>query len=196
MVDDGSSDQTRAIAKAFLRPDQDVLLTHPTSQGKGCAIQSAQRVATGDLVIIQDGDLEYSPEDWGRILHPMLDGRADAVFGTRFLGSGERRVLYFWHSVGNQILTLLSNAVTNLNLSDMETGYKAFTGDVFQRLKLSEKGFGIEVEITARLARMRARIFEVPISYAGRTYAEGKKINWRDGIWALWCVLKYGLKLR
>jgi glycosyltransferase involved in cell wall biosynthesis len=160
--------------------------------GKGAAIRTALAASTGNIVIVQDADLEYDPHDWVHLLEPILDGRADAVFGSRFTGT-PRRVLYFWHSLGNKALTTLSNVLTNLNLTDMETCYKAMRGDIARSLKLTANRFGFEPEVTARLARAHARIYEVPISYAGRTYAEGKKINWRDGVAAFWHIVKYNL---
>jgi len=191
-VDDASSDGTfdRLTLRAREAEGAIVVARHPENRGKGAAIQTAREHATGDLAIIQDADLEYDPTDFPAILAPMLDGLADAVMGTRFYGGGAHRVLYFWHRVGNLGLTILSNMVTNLNLTDMEAGYKAFTMPVFRLMLLTNPRFGIEPEIVARLAQMGARVYEVPISYHGRTYAEGKKITWRDGVAALHHILR------
>lgn len=191
VVDDGSSDGTSQEVLKHIRRDRDRLIRHEKRLGKGRAVRSAQPFATGDYIVIQDADLEYDPADWPRLLHPLRTGKADVVFGTRFGGVGEKRVLYFWHTVGNKVLTVFSNVFTNLNLSDMETGYKVFSRDVFGRLAIRENGFGMEPEITARVAKMRAKVYEVPISYYGRTYQEGKKINWKDGLWAIWCIVRY-----
>ena len=195
VVDDASTDGTGEILERLEREGRiDKLYRQPVNQGKGAAIRKALGLSTGDIVIVQDADLEYDPQDWPVLLEPVTDGRADACFGSRFLG-GPHRVLYFWHSVGNRILTMYSNMLTNLNLTDMETCYKAIRGDVARRLlpELRSNRFGFEPEITARLARHDARIFEVQISYAGRTYAEGKKINWKDGIAAFWHITKFNL---
>ncbi len=172
----------------------DTVIHQPENRGKGAAIRTALAASTGSIVIVQDADLEYDPADWVQLLEPLVDGRADAVFGSRFLG-GPHRVLYYWHSVGNKVLTTYSNMLTNLNLTDMETCYKAIRGDVARRLlpELRSNRFGFEPEITARLAKHDARIYEVQISYAGRTYAEGKKINWKDGVAAFWHITKYNL---
>jgi glycosyltransferase involved in cell wall biosynthesis len=189
-IDDGSKDGTRAVLQRL--KDQgiiDVLLVHKVNRGKGAAIRTGITHATGDVIVIQDADLEYDPAELPKLLEPILDGRADAVFGSRFMG-GPHRVLYFWHSLGNGLLTLLSNMITDLNLSDMETCYKMVRADLMQRLPLSTDRFGIEPELTARLAQAGARIYELPISYAGRTYAEGKKIGWRDGVAAFWHILR------
>jgi glycosyltransferase involved in cell wall biosynthesis len=170
------------------------LFTHERNQGKGAALRTGFTQATAPIVIVQDADLEYDPAEFYRLLDPILAGKADAVFGSRFLGgSGAHRVLYYWHSVGNHFLTMLSNMFTDLNLTDMETCYKAFRREVLQQVRLREDRFGFEPEITAKVARLRVRIYEVAISYYGRTYAEGKKIGWRDGFRALWCILKYNL---
>lgn len=192
-VDDASTDGTREVLER-LRVEGviDELVVHPRNMGKGAAVRSAIPRATGDVVVIQDADLEYDPFDLPRLLEPIADGRADAVFGSRFLGS-PRRVLYFWHRVGNGLLTLLSNMFTNLNLTDMETCYKMVRADLMKSLPLRSKRFGIEPELTARLAQAGARVYEVPISYNGRTYAEGKKINWKDGVAALWHILRSNL---
>jgi glycosyltransferase involved in cell wall biosynthesis len=194
-VDDYSTDGTQQILESLLAQGRiDQLFRQPENQGKGAAIHKALSMSTGDIVIVQDADLEYDPADWPVLLEPILDGRADACFGSRFLG-GPHRVLYYWHSVGNKMLTTYSNMLTNLNLTDMETCYKAIRGELARSLvpELTAKRFGFEPEITARLARRDARIFEVPISYSGRTYAEGKKIGWRDGIAAFWHITRFNL---
>ncbi len=192
-VDDCSTDGTRQRlgelhAAGFIHK----LILQPVNGGKGRAIRTALTASTGEIVIVQDADLEYDPQDWPVLLQPIIDGKADACFGSRFLG-GPHRVLYYWHSVGNTLLTIFSNMMTNLNLTDMETCYKAIRGDLARSLVLTSDRFGFEPEVTARLAQRDARIYEVPISYAGRTYAEGKKINWRDGIAAFWHILKFSL---
>jgi len=192
-VDDCSTDGTREeLARLLAAGRIDKLELHEVNRGKGAAIRTALAASTGNVVIVQDADLEYDPADWPTLLGPIIDGRADAVFGSRFLG-GSHRVLYFWHSVGNKALTTLSNMLTNLNLTDMETCYKAIRGDLARSLRLGSNRFGFEPEVTARLARAKARIFEVPISYSGRTYAEGKKIGWRDGVAAIWHIIRYNL---
>lgn len=190
-VDDASTDGTRAELESLLSSGAiDVLVVHPENRGKGAAIRSALARATGDVVVVQDADLEYDPHDIVRLLGPVRDGRADAVFGSRFRGEVSR-VLYYWHSLGNGMLTMLSNMVTNLNLSDMETCYKLVRRDLMCSLPLRSDRFGFEPEITARLAQSCARIYEVPISYSGRTYAEGKKIRWTDGVAALWHIVRF-----
>ena len=194
-VDDHSTDGTGEILQTLLAQGRiHQLFRQPENRGKGAAIRQALTMSTGDIVIVQDADLEYDPADWPVLLEPILDGRADACFGSRFLG-GPHRVLYYWHSVGNSMLTMYSNMLTNLNLTDMETCYKAMRGELARLLlpKLTAHRFGFEPEITARLAHADARIFEVPISYSGRTYAEGKKIGWRDGIAAFWHITKFNL---
>ncbi len=192
-VNDCSTDGTKAILDRLLADGLiDVLVHKPVNEGKGAAIRTAIARSTGTVVIVQDADLEYDPADWPQLLQPIVEGKADAVFGSRFLG-GSHRVLYFWHSVGNNLLTLMSNMFTNLNLTDMETCYKAITGDLARSLVLTSDRFGFEPEVTARLAQRRARIFEVPIGYAGRTYAEGKKIGWRDGVAAFWHIIRFNL---
>jgi glycosyltransferase involved in cell wall biosynthesis len=191
VVDDGSTDGTRELLAKVSDPTIRVVL-HERNRGKGAALRTGFTAARGTAVVVQDADLVYDPAEYPILLQPILDGRADAVFGSRFLG-GTHRVLYFWHRVGNGFLTLLSNMVTNLNLSDMETCYKVVRRELLQSLSLREDRFGFEPEITCKLARAKARIYEVPISYSGRTYEEGKKITWKDGFRAIWCLLKYGL---
>jgi glycosyltransferase involved in cell wall biosynthesis len=192
-VDDCSTDGTRdRLVELYDAGYIDRLILQQENGGKGKAIRAALAASTGDVVIVQDADLEYDPHDWPVLLQPIVDGKADACFGSRFLG-GPHRVLYFWHSLGNTLLTTLSNMLTNLNLTDMETCYKAVRGDLARSLQLTSDRFGFEPEITARLARRDARIYEVPISYAGRTYAEGKKISWRDGVAAIWHIVKFNL---
>jgi len=192
-VDDASTDGTGAVLDRLAREGLvHQVIHHPTNRGKGAALRSGIAGATGDVIVAQDADLEYDPGDLAVLLEPIRQGRADAVYGSRFQG-GPRRVLFFWHSIGNRLLTLLSNMFTNLNLSDMETCYKLVRADVLKRLPLTAERFGIEVELTARLAQAGARIWELPITYSGRTYAEGKKIGWRDGLAALFHVLRYNL---
>ena len=192
IVDDGSSDGTREFLLKVDHPDVKAIF-HEKNIGKGGALNTGFEYATGDIIMIQDADLEYDPSDYPGLLAPILTGKADVVYGSRFVGCGAHRVLYFWHYVGNRFLTLLSNMMTNLNLTDMETCYKAFTKEALNGIKIDEKRFGFEPEITAKMAKKRLRIYEVPISYYGRTYEEGKKINWRDGVWALICIFKYNL---
>lgn len=194
-VDDGSTDGSRELlTELSKRYPQIHTLLQPRNMGKGAALRSGIQQATGDFVIIQDADLEYDPDEYTVLLEPLLDGRADVVYGSRFLGGGPHRVLYFWHFVANWSLTLLSNCLTNINLSDMETCYKVFRREVIQSIPIEEDRFGFEPEITVKVAKRRLRIYEVGISYWGRTYEEGKKIGWRDGVRALWCLLKYSLK--
>jgi glycosyltransferase involved in cell wall biosynthesis len=193
VVDDGSTDGTRERISGELRPLIDQLVLHERNQGKGAALRSGIRAATGDVVIIQDADLEYDPNEFPKLLAPIEEGRADVVFGSRFMGAAPHRVLYFWHRVGNGVLTLLSNMFTNLNLTDMETCYKAFRREIIQSITIEENRFGFEPEITAKVAKLGCRIFEVGISYYGRTYAEGKKIGYKDGFRALYCIVKYNV---
>jgi glycosyltransferase involved in cell wall biosynthesis len=195
VVDDFSTDGTRQLLEQLHAAGKiHKLHLQPHNQGKGAAIKQALGMSGGDIVVVQDADLEYTPEDWPQLLAPIIDGRADASFGSRFLG-GPHRVLFFWHSVGNWVLTTYSNMLTNLNLTDMETCYKAMRGDLARRIQpdLKSDRFGFEPEITARLAKAGARIYEVQISYSGRTYAEGKKINWKDGVAAFWHITKFNL---
>jgi len=194
-VDDGSSDGSRDVLAGLEKecPQMRVFL-QPRNMGKGAALRRGIQEATGDYVIIQDADLEYDPQDYGRLLGPLESGQADVVYGSRFLGAGPHRVLYFWHSVGNWFLTLVSNMITNLNMTDMETCYKVFRREVIQSIPLEENRFGFEPEVTVKIAKRNLRVYEVGISYWGRTYAEGKKIGWKDGMRALWCLIKYGIK--
>lgn len=196
-VDDCSGDGTLAVLRKIAEGDPRIKVhAHAENRGKGAAVRTGIAQAAFPIVIIQDADLEYDPSEYPKILRPILDGRADVVFGSRFIGSEAHRVLYYWHSVGNKFLTLLSNMFTNLNLTDMETCYKAFRREIIQSVEIEEDRFGLEPELTAKLARKNVRIYEVAVSYHGRTYAEGKKIGWRDGFRALWCIVKYGLKGR
>ena len=193
-VDDGSSDGSREILSQLQSSHSQIrVLLQPRNLGKGAAVRRGIQECTGDFILMQDADLEYDAADYPMLLRPLLEGKADVVYGSRFLGSGPHRVLYFWHSVGNWMLTLLSNALTNINLSDMETCYKVFRRDVLQSIPLVEDRFGFEPEITVKIAKRRLRIYEVGISYWGRTYEEGKKIQWRDGVHALYCLVKYTL---
>jgi glycosyltransferase involved in cell wall biosynthesis len=196
LVDDGSTDGTGAIVDGLARAGlAQRVIRQPVNRGKGAAIRAGIAAATGHVIVVQDADLEYDPQELPRLLDPIRLGKADAVYGSRFQ-SGPRRVLYFWHSLGNRFLTLVSNMLTDLNLTDMETCYKMVRADLLKRLPLTSDRFGFEVEVTARLARSRARIWEIPITYAGRTYAEGKKIGWRDGVAALWHILRFNLLSR
>jgi glycosyltransferase involved in cell wall biosynthesis len=190
VVDDGSKDGTRDILHQ--NKEEMTLLFHETNRGKGAAIRTAIPYITGDIVIIQDSDLEYDPSEYPRLIAPILEGKADVVYGCRFFG-GSRRVLLFWHFVGNKVITTLSNVLTNLNLSDMETGYKVFRAEVLKKVKIESNRFGFEPEITAKIAKMGCRIYEIPISYWGRNYSEGKKISWKDGLTAIYWIFKYNL---
>ena len=192
IVDDSSTDGSHAAALAIDDP-RVLVLRHEQNAGKGAAVRTGLGRVTGDIVIIQDADMEYDPADYGRLIRPILDGHADVVFGSRFIGSEAHRVLYFWHSFGNRVLTLLSNMVTNLNLTDMECCYKVFRRSVIDAITIEENRFGIEPEIAAKVARLGLRIYEVSVSYYGRTYAEGKKIGWKDGVRALAAIVKYGI---
>jgi glycosyltransferase involved in cell wall biosynthesis len=191
VVEDFSTDGTRELLQS-LPPTPDLTIVfHDRNRGKGAGLRSGFAAATGDIVIIQDADLEYDPREYPKLLQPILEGRADVVYGSRFAGGDSHRVLYFWHSIGNRALTLMSNAFTNLNLTDMETCYKVFRREILQQVTVEEDRFGFEPEITGKVAALRCRIYEVGISYSGRTYEEGKKITWKDGVRAIWCILKY-----
>ncbi len=193
IVDDCSTDGTRDLLRTEIAALADKIIYHQTNQGKGAALRTGFAAATGDIVIVQDADLEYDPAEYPKLLQPILAGKADVVFGSRFAGGEAHRVVYFWHMVGNKGLTLLSNMMTNLNLTDMETCYKVFKRDVLQKITIEENRFGFEPEITAKVAKLDVVIYEVGISYYGRTYKEGKKIGWRDGFRALYAVVKYNL---
>jgi glycosyltransferase involved in cell wall biosynthesis len=194
VVDDASKDGTWAILQEIAQEHSRIsLFRHEINRGKGAALRTGFQKASGDLVIIQDADFEYSPEEYPQLLDPLLKGKADVVYGSRFMGGQAHRVLYFWHSIGNWVLTMLSNMFTNLNLTDMETGAKAFRREMLDRVELKEERFGFEPEITAKLARLDARFYEVGVAYHGRTFAEGKKIGWKDGVRAIWCIFRYNL---
>jgi len=192
LVDDGSTDGTREILRG-MSDDTTKVVLHEYNQGKGAALRTGFRNVTGDIVIIQDADLEYDPAQYPKLVQPILEGKADVVYGSRFVTGDYRRVLYFWHMVGNSLLTLLSNMLTNLNLTDMETCYKVFRREVLEKITIEENRFGFEPEITAKIAKLNVRIYETGISYSGRTYTQGKKIGWKDGFSAIRCILKYNL---
>jgi glycosyltransferase involved in cell wall biosynthesis len=194
VVDDASTDGTRDVLREKVEPQVARVIYHQHNRGKGAALRSGFAAATGDMVLVQDADLEYDPADYPRLIQPILAGKADVVFGSRFTGGSSTRVLYYWHAVGNKLLTTLSNMFTNINLTDMEVCYKVFRREVLQKVRIEEDRFGFEPEITAKVAKLGCRIYEVGISYAGRTYGEGKKIGWRDGLRAVWCILKYNLR--
>jgi len=193
IVDDCSTDGTRELLSSKIEMEVDKVLYHQKNQGKGAALRTGFSAVTGDIVIVQDADLEYDPQEYPIMIEPILISKADVVFGSRFQGGRAHRVVYYWHRVGNGFLTMLSNMLTNINLTDIETCYKAFRREVIQSIKIQENRFGFEPEITAKVAKMECRIYEVGISYYGRTYKEGKKIGWKDGFRAIWCILKYNL---
>lgn len=193
VVDDCSTDGTRELLQGGLAGMVDTVIYNEKNGGKGLSLRRGFEVASGDVIIVQDADLEYDPKEHIKLVEPILQNHADVVYGSRFISGEVRRVLYFWHYLGNKFLTLLSNMFTNLNLSDMETGYKAFRREIITQLRMEEDGFGFEPEVTAKIAKLKCRIYEVGISYHGRTYEEGKKISWLDGLRAIWCILKYGL---
>jgi len=193
IVDDASTDGTIELLRATIEPRVARVIYHQSNKGKGAALRTGFKAASGDIVLVQDADLEYDPRDYPKLLAPILENRADVVYGSRFAGGESHRVFYFWHSVLNKLLTLFSNMLTDLNLSDMEVCYKVFRRSVLEKITIEENRFGFEPEITAKVAKLKVRIYEVGISYAGRTYAEGKKIGWRDGVRAIWCIAKYNL---
>lgn len=193
IVDDGSRDGTRELLATKIEPLVDQVIYHPKNKGKGAALKTGFSSATGDIVIVQDADLEYDPQEFPLMIEPILQGKADVVFGSRFQGGKPHRVVYYWHRLGNAFLTTLSNMFTNINLTDMETCYKAFRREIIQGINIQESRFGFEPEITAKVAKLNCRIYEVGISYYGRTYKEGKKIGWKDGVQAIYCIIKYNL---
>src|SRR6266446_3058530 len=193
VIDDGSNDGTQTLLREKLSGVVDQIIYHPVNRGKGAALRTGFEAASGDIILVQDADLEYSPEEYPVLLDPIISGKADAVFGSRFMGGRPHRVVFFWHMVGNRLLTLLSNILTNLNLTDVETGYKAFRASVIKSIEIEEDRFGFEPEIIAKLAQRGCRVYEVGISYSGRTYREGKKINWKDGIRAVYAIVKYNV---
>jgi glycosyltransferase involved in cell wall biosynthesis len=194
IVDDCSTDGTRSVLRESIASQVEKIVYHDVNQGKGAALRSGFQHATGDIVVVQDADMEYDPEDYPILMEPIVRNRADVVFGSRFMGAGPHRVVFFWHMLGNKFLTLLSNMFTDLNLTDMETGYKMFRREIIQSIQIEEDRFGFEPEITAKVAKLRCRIYEVGISYYGRTYSEGKKIGWRDGFRALYAIVKYNIQ--
>jgi glycosyltransferase involved in cell wall biosynthesis len=193
IVDDCSDDGTREIIEQKVAAKVQKIIRQPRNSGKGAALRVGIAAATGDVVIIQDADLEYDPDEYPKMIQPIIDGKADVVYGSRFMGSEPHRIVYFWHRVGNALITLISNMFTNLNFTDIETCYKAFRREIIQSITIEENRFGVEPEITAKIAKLKCRVYEVGISYYGRTYEEGKKINWKDGIRALHCIIKYNI---
>ncbi|HAJ80317.1 MAG TPA: glycosyl transferase [Fibrobacteres bacterium] len=192
IIDDCSKDGTREILALLKSPDIKIVY-HEKNQGKGAALRTGFKIATGDIMVIQDADLEYDPNEYEKLLRPILDGRADVVYGSRFMTTSERRILYFFHYMGNKLLTFFSNIFTNLNLTDMETCYKIFKREIIEKISIKENRFGFEPEITAKIAKLKCRIYEVGISYSGRTYEDGKKIGMKDGFMAMWCIVKYNV---